>query len=773
MTSDELEERLAQDSRFQALEGPARVEKRKLIYDKLGITLPESQTQKPTYQLGPVNTYVRPALEALGMGGGALVGTPAGPYGAAGGAILGYTGGSTLASLLERVAGERAPIQSLGEVGSELASGLKEGAIAEAGGQVLKRVVPFVLSPFAKQYEQTGKAVNELAKERGIKLDPHEILQSRPLALGHKVLENVPFTSGMVQRKELEKLAQLASEWQKVRDKVGAPDRQRLAEIGTKIQDAVEGQLKKVGVHQAGVREKMSEDLLRLAGSPVTYKELGTQTQNAITTLHQAKKGIESLGWEHARSLIPESDRVVNTHLKDTAQKILKDYELAPSMLDEPLTRQLGDMMKSGNPKYDELVKSIPDGLPQKVRDQILKEVTKGEQPGWPVQALLKLRSALSDKAAAHHTGIQQGGIERGSQDAYGKIYTDLKKAIDRQIEEYGAKSGSEIAEALKAARQLSADRLSFMNPKDNPYIMKTLKAEAETLDRVLIKPGNAAGFTELKQSLGHAGVQPIKQAFTNRLLGVGGKEQEALHTLRTTLDRYGKQTLAEVYSPQELTHLYNLADKSKWMKQSPVGNPFFRELVKSNPSQVAPAILSDSTTTAKTLRTFPEMRGHLRQAFVDGLHPKENTPFPTRLLEMINSYPKEVQRQLFSPNELKDFHQLARIIERTKGTVKLAENPSGTAQNLVTFTTAGAILKHPISNAPQVISTAALTKLYLSETGRKLLMEGLVNPIRSAKAAEAFAKLTTILAADERDRITQKQKSPSKRTPIQWDDEP
>ena len=138
----------------------------------------------------------------------------------------------------------------------------------------------------------------------------------------------------------------------------------------------------------------------------------------------------------------------------------------------------------------------------------------------------------------------------------------------------------------------------------------------------------------------------------------------------------------------------------------------------------------------------------------------------------MLNAYPREVQAQLFSQEELRDFHQLARIIERTKGTVKLAENPSGTAQNIVSFHALGAVLKNPFKAAPEVISASGLTKLYLSKAGRKLLMEGLMPPESAKRGAEIGTKIGAILASDETGRIKAKNKQPTKRTPITFDDE-
>lgn len=747
-TPDDIEQSLAQDFGYQFAEGPERVRRRKEAYERAGVKPPTFVSRPGSRELneeGPVHKYVRPGLEAAGTALGTIAGTPLGPFGVAGGAVLGYAGGDTLASLAERIAGERPPIKSLPQAGRETVDALKRGGLVEAGGRAVGWAGSKLIAPFAGQYQEANRTVDEIAKERGINLDPYEVLQNRPLALGHKVLENVPFTSGMVQRNELQKLGTLTKEWQGLREKVGAPDRQRLGDIGMKIQDQVERHLDKIGARQGDVRDAMRDELLKQAGSPVTYKELGEATQKAITERYQGLKDVENAAWEYARQGIPDNGRVLNTNLANTARKIRKEYENFPSFLDEPLLRQLDDVAKSGNKEYDALAAKIPVGMSENARATYERVIQKDHQPGWSFTSLLKLRSELSDAIDAHHSGTQMGDMKQGSADRYGKIYLDLKSALDKDLEAFAKNAGSDVTQRLAMARSASGERLSFFDQKQNPFMVKAVKANADNLEQTLIKPGNAAGYSALKERVGEGAVAPVKQAFTNRLLGVGGREEGGLAQLRSTLDRYGKQTLAEIYAEPELKQLYDLADKSNWMKKSPVGNPFFRELIKTSPTKVAPTILEHPDLTAKTLRMFPNMKQPLRQSFVEGVHPNEKTPFPTRLIDTLNAYPPEVQRQLFTQEELKDFYELARIIDRTKGTVKLAENPSGTAQNLVTFTTAGAMLKHPLANAPQALSTAAIAKLYLSKTGRKYLLEGLMTPTESERAAKLGVQMSTI----------------------------
>ena len=234
-TPEDVQTELDQDFDYHMSSGSDRVVKRKEAFAKYGLTPPTMLASPGTTELdteGPVHKYIRPTLEGVGLVGGAALASPTGPLGAVAGGALGYAGGDALASFLERMAGERPPIKSLEQAGVETGKALLGGAATEMTGQVMGKVVGGLLgkagAPFKNQYDGVNRTIDEAAKEKGIQLDPHEVLQNRPLALGHKVLENIPFTSGMIQRKELGKLQGLATEWNRLRDQTGTKDRQRL-----------------------------------------------------------------------------------------------------------------------------------------------------------------------------------------------------------------------------------------------------------------------------------------------------------------------------------------------------------------------------------------------------------------------------------------------------------------------------------------------------------------------------------------------------------------
>ena len=774
-TSEEVQRELDQDLSYHFASGSERVTQRKEAFAKYGLTPPTSIASpgKMDYDPeGPVHKYVRPVLEGGGMIAGGILGASlpppfTGPIGGAVGGGLGYAGGDALSSLLERVAGERPPVASIQQALGETAQSLNVGGSLEMAtrgvGKVAEPILSKALAPFRSQYEGANKTLAEVAAEKGIQLDPHEILQSRPIALGHKLLENLPYTSGMIQRKEVVKLQGLTKEWERIRDETGTKDRQRIGDVGQKIQAVVEKELDRIGVRQGELRDTARDQLLRQSGSSLSYKQLGEQTQQALKDYHQGLKAVEDLAWDAAKASVPQDATVSTPTLKKLAEEIRDRYKNLTSFVDENLLGKLKNAAGSGNAKYDALVseaeKQVPAGLPPALRNKIIADTAGKEKPGWKVADLVTLRSELSQLSAEHHSGLARGDAAKGSSDAYGKIYLDLKNAVDTELEQFSATQGTDTADLFAAARATTGSRKSFFNTKEHPGVAKAIMGDPAHIANTLIRPGSAAGYTELHALVGPAASAPVKKAFTNQLLNVGGKEAEGLPGLRRRLDQYGSQTLAEVYNPRELKNLYHLADQSSWIAHSPVGNPLFIELVRESPSQVAPTILGHVETTAKVLRQFPTMRKSLRMAFMESVKPNEMTTFPTQMLKHLNAYPKEVQQKLFTPRELKDFYDLATIVERTKGTVKMAENPSGTAAPLIAFSTAGAMLRHPIAAMPMALSSRTLAKIYQSDVGRKYLLEGLQIPASAHQAAALATRLLGVAGIDTVRNAQQRQR--------------
>jgi hypothetical protein len=85
--------------------------------------------------------YLETTLEGLGLGGGAVAGTPAGPAGQVTGGALGYAGAKRVMQILDEKFGYSEP-ETLGEAFKETAKDVATGAAYEAGGAVLSKALP-------------------------------------------------------------------------------------------------------------------------------------------------------------------------------------------------------------------------------------------------------------------------------------------------------------------------------------------------------------------------------------------------------------------------------------------------------------------------------------------------------------------------------------------------------------------------------------------------------------------------------------------------------
>ena len=143
-------------------------------------------------------------------------------------------------------------------------------------------------------------------------------------------------------------------------------------------------------------------------------------------------------------------------------------------------------------------------------------------------------------------------------------------------------------------------------------------------------------------------------------------------------------------------------------------------------------------------------------------------TAFTEKILEM-NKYGmyspmtsvKEVSRfdnptlkAIYSPEELKALNDLVRVSKASYGAERLAGNPSGTAQSVITFQQGRAILKQAAKGRPDkavmiVLTPKGLAKIYLSPLGRKYFTTGFNVPAGTEAATNIGSKLLAIAGKD------------------------
>ena len=132
--------------------------------------------------------YGAPILEGAGMVGGGLIGAPAGPVGAVGGAGLGYGMARQLINAADVVLGNK-PRQELPEQSKEAAKDVLEGMGYEAGGQVVGKLAGVIGKMIPESVKATPEKIASFlrAREEGYVVPPSQMRHT----WGTRALESV------------------------------------------------------------------------------------------------------------------------------------------------------------------------------------------------------------------------------------------------------------------------------------------------------------------------------------------------------------------------------------------------------------------------------------------------------------------------------------------------------------------------------------------------------------------------------------------------------
>lgn len=172
---------------------PDKIDPNKVVWDdhqpidasQIQWDAPQFQQQVPQwgqenprlYQAAQVaRQYGAPILEGAGMIGGGIVGAPAGPLGAVGGAGLGYGMARELVGAADVALGNK-PRQQLPEQATQAAKNVLEGATYEAGGRVLGDVAGVIGKLIPESVKATPEKIASFlrAREAGYVVPPSQM----------------------------------------------------------------------------------------------------------------------------------------------------------------------------------------------------------------------------------------------------------------------------------------------------------------------------------------------------------------------------------------------------------------------------------------------------------------------------------------------------------------------------------------------------------------------------------------------------------------------
>jgi hypothetical protein len=708
--------------------------------------------------MGAAKEVLRFGAETAGLVGGGITGMAAGgPLGAVAGAGLGY-------GIVK--AGERA-IEGKGntpilEAAKTSMKDVGTGAAMEMGGQLVGGAVKLVRGKMANPVktdvspEQIQERM-ELAKSFDIELTPAEATGSKGLALYESMMDKSPFSTSIINSmRNLKQLRPLIGLREQLLE--GGGKAEQVEVLGQKIQDEVNvflGQYKSANEAQLN---QLRDNVLRKLGSTETFESLGKTAQDAITAKSQAVYSQARDLYGKIGEMIPEGANINTGNLRATADRLLQEQlKKPPSMQDGYITKMLRDLSGAN----DSLLQEI-GAYPEAVQKQIMEKLqTEGAGVGgYDWQTLQAMRSDLNSYIAQSDAAIRtaQPGAKFQSSPEAG-IYKQLRKALDADIADFAKTQGGEIKQAFDLANAFYREgKLTY----DSKVIRRLINTNPEKVVDAVFRPNGGFEVDAIRNAVGKEIFNAvIKPSITKRLLGEGIFSPKELSS---KLARYGDEVLSKVFNSNEIKTIKALAsDGTIQLEQKLAGHPFLKTLAKERPEVVVDSILG-------TYDKFPGVKSVLRNvALIRSVVPKEtflslqremsdrifkinqisDMVQPEKLSKTLQSYDRVLQL-FYTPEQVKWLRDIAQVGKLMAAAERQAANPSGTAQNVVTWGTWGAILSNPVRGIFNgVLAPQFMARLYLSPSGRKFFLNAMRTPANSGEGAKLATQIMEIGGVD------------------------
>lgn len=687
-----------------------------------------------------IEPYFEPALEAGASTAGAIAFAPlAPPFGSVFGGGGGFAAAKRLEKFIEHSIGLGEP-ESILEGFKATGEDFLLGTLYEGGGQITSavgsKVLGKVLAP--EKSRMTPDAVKrlELSKKFGLEATPAEVTLSKPLSQFESLLEKIPFSSGKIQDRRLLQLLKLTKERELLLSKNA--NNEAIERVGLKIQDNVDDYIKSLAGKKTEITNDMRNILLSKLGTEETFGSLGSSAKEILKTTSQAwqTKGTEL--YLKAGSNVPEGTVIKVDNLQDTAIVQLKRLIQRPkSLRNNVLIRKLLDL--SG---MSEKTLSVINNLPKEQADQVLNQIKQG----YTWEGLQGTIQELNDLISSSDFAVKQGqaGV-KGLSSTSGGIYKLLKKSIIADIEKFSNLPGNENVKIdLDIANEFWSKGKKVY---ESPIIQKILRTNPENLVDIIIKPKSGTDIKTFKSAVGNNGFELLKKGFTKKLLN----NFESGKKFLSQLNRYDDETLRSLYSDKEIGQLKRLGEVDIKLDKELVANPLFRTLVNQQPQNVVDIIVKPNNTTnidmiekivgkdgvkeiaAKHLEKILELNKH--ELFSPGL-----------MLTQLKRYGNATNERLLGKGTWKELQEFAKVSEVMRGAEIIAGNPSGTAQNLLTFVVGGMAIKNPIKNIYLFITPRTLAQMYLSKPAMKWLTEGINVPAGTKEGIQLFTKLSLLI---------------------------
>jgi len=714
----------------------------------------------------------KPLIEAGGLVGGGLAGTPLGPIGAVGGAGLGYGIAKKTTKIIDQFLDD---LQNSGvidlkekeSVTDEMKKSMFDviaGAEMEMGGQIVGKTLIGALdkvkAPYAKDMTPENKMYRSMARDAGIQPTPSDVTQSKALGLFESVMEKSPTASDYITKFRMkEQLKPLTEHANKLIEEGAKPE--AINAVGRRIFDDVTAFLQKQGNLKGDALNKMRSEILARIGTDLPLEVVGLTGKDLLKARSIAVAERATELYLKVGEALPEGGKYQTSVLANKAKEILKIKSKLPNQ-DKKMMSMLKWAAKEKNVP-DDVLEQLND-LPPKVRESFLLQYGDDFLVKRDWATLQEFRSDLFNLIQKEDVmyGARAFG-QKGMATKEAGVYKQLRKALDADLENIAKSEGGNAWESFQAANFFYREEVKGVFGQT--FIKKMASVSPEKLVDIGFKPNGVTEIKLMKRALGPQGFTNLKEGFTNKLLGVGKHDVFDPKFLRNNLIKYGDETLKEVYGATELSAFKQVAKEGLNLNKQFPGQHFLKTITRTYPDTIVDAIIGapesklQSHTLVKNLSIIKSAVGkkyikeQLGAKLMEKLFAKEaisGTIKPHTLTRLVDKYGDRVLKILFEPQKVDQIKTIANIGRRLATAERIAGNPSGTGQTIIGWGTLGMIFRNPIKGTIMAVTPNIMSKIYLSDVGLKYFTDGFKTGYGTKQGVELATKLTAIINKNE-----------------------
>ena len=586
---------------------------------------------------------------------------------------------------------------------------------AAGGAARLGPVVPRV----ASELEQVGARF-------GLSLTKGEILNSKPLLLLERALENTPGGSKYLKTFRENRLEQL----NKLRDTLVSREAspQALEKIGLQIQDTA----KKLMTTQEAAQTGMAQSMLqtgaqKMGASSEGAAATGSKALEAIRNASKAAGDDVNKAFSEVEAVMPQNFASVPAATVQAAKQMRKELgNVSPALRDGQLGRILNDFIPKSQPG------SVPAGqaLPQatltwaqlKANREVLTQLING-----------------GDGAAAFGvkggTGVSTAALKR------------LKTAISQDMETMAQTVGGDVSEKYAVARVMHGEMKQTFNNDTIRSLIKVADTKPEQFISQVFAPGRTTELNNVRKIMGTEKFNGLKDRFTTTLFGMDKDQAFNPAMLRQQVARYGKEMLTETYGPKGYQDLTNLALQVEKTGTMPIDNVFARSLIARSPEKVMDFVIKPGNTgnivKARQLvgeQVWKESAASWLDQSVLAKNP-DAVVNPAQFVKLLDKYGHDTIKATVGDRQFKTIAKIgavSRLIQKAEQVSVNTSNTAGVGAMMETIVSpVGALLKF--------VGSRAVAKWYLDPKASQILLEGLSAMPKSRAAISAARQLAAI----------------------------